>query len=274
MIKTGKYFMKTEKFKTTNNHIINVFKDDYIGRKIKKIGLYEKATLNFIRKMFKGKKGLVIFDVGANIGNHSLDFSTYADQVYSFEPLGFVFDVLKRNVEENDINNVILTNKALSVDAGMADIYVVKNNVGASGFYEKESQSEVVRVEKIVGDDFCEREGIQRIDLLKVDVEGHEDEVLRGLIGSIKKFKPVIMIEWVDQESIDKVNASSLLDELRKIYTISVLGNNKDEGYYEGKFLGIFRRRIAKMFLSQRAKLYSFDETMLYKNIILVPKSI
>ncbi len=265
--------MKTEKVVTSNNHIMYGFKDDFITKRIKKKGLYEKPTLDFIRQYLSHINGPVIVDIGANIGNHSLDFSTYAKQVYAFEPVGFTFDLLMKNVEENNIENISLTNKALSHEEGDAVIFIVPGNVGASGFDERAENAEEVRVNKIIGDSFFASQALDRIDFMKVDVEGHEEEVLRGLLNTIKKFKPLIMMEWYDIEAINKINKSRFMDVLRDYYDIQVLGNNRDEGFWDGKLFGRFRRKMNKLLFPQRPKLYRFDENKQYHNILLIPKS-
>ena len=264
--------MKTEIVTTSNHHRMTAFYGDFITQRIKKRGLYERQTLDFVRNYLSGITGPVIADVGANIGNHSLDFSTYASRVYSFEPVGMTFGLLKRNVEDNNIENVILVNKALSDEAGESEIFIIAGNVGASSFDDREEGCEKVKVAKIVGDDYFIEQGIDRLDFIKIDVEGHEESALRGFMKTIKKFKPVIMMEWSDVEAIEKINASRFMDELTPDYKIVVLGGNRDEGYWRGRLLGGFRRRLAKIFLSHQAVLYPFVEQEKYRNILLIPK--
>ena len=264
--------METETVVTSNNHVISAFKDDFITKRIKKRGLYEKFTLDFIRHYLRDIDGPVIIDIGANIGNHSLDFSTYSQRVYAFEPVDFIFDVLKKNVEDNGVGNIVLTNKALSHEECAAEIFIVPHNIGASGFDERTEDAKRISVYKIVGDSFFLNQQIERIDFIKVDVEGHEEEVLRGLLETIKKFKPLIMMEWYDLEMINKINKSRFMDLLREYYDIQVLGNNRDEAFWEGKPFGRFRRKVHKLFVRQSPRLYYFDENKQYHNILLIPR--
>lgn len=113
-----------EEVTTSNGHKIRGFKDDYITKKIKKQGLYEKLTLDFLREYLAPIDGPVIADIGSNIGNHALDFSTYASRVYCFEPVGFIHAVLLENIKRNQVGNIVVANKALSDEAGEDSIYI------------------------------------------------------------------------------------------------------------------------------------------------------
>jgi FkbM family methyltransferase len=58
--------------------------------------------------------GCWMLDVGANIGNHSLAFSTLAEKVFSFDPGEKAFNFLSRNINFNELNNVTVLNLGLS----------------------------------------------------------------------------------------------------------------------------------------------------------------
>lgn len=92
------------------------------------------------------------------------------------------------------------------------------------------------------------------------------------MLKTIKKYRPVIMMEWNDAEAISSFNSDGLLDDLKKYYTIKVLGNNRDKAYWTGRFLGVFRRKFAKLFLKRAVRLYAFDRDSLYRNLLLIPK--
>lgn len=264
--------MKTETVTTSNGHLLTGFDGDVITDRVKRRGLYEKSTLDFLRAYFKGAEGLIVADVGGNIGNHTLDFSTYAAKVYTFEPVDRTFALLKQNVEQNNISNVTLINRALSDEVGVAEIFIVPENIGASSFDERIVGSEKVEVIKIIGDDYFIEQNIERLDFIKIDVEGHEERALKGLMKTIQRFRPVILMEWCDVEAIKDINASRFMDQLESLYTIAVLGGNHDSGFWQNKPWGRFRRRLSKTFVSHRAVLYPFNEDEQYRNILLIPK--
>ncbi|MCM1103039.1 MAG: FkbM family methyltransferase [Clostridium sp.] len=136
-------------------------------------------------------KGCVL-DIGANIGNHTCFFCVECDakKVYAFEPVLHAYQILKKNVELNHLENrVLCRNIALGAHAGQASIthWDAKNSGG-------------IRVEALTDGELCmdalDNLNIEeKIDFIKIDVEGYEYEVLLGGEQTICKNKPVIFVE-------------------------------------------------------------------------------
>jgi FkbM family methyltransferase len=130
----------------------------------------------------------LIFDVGSNKGQF-LD-RVFADlpaeqcRVHCFEPAAYTFGLLTEKTKT--IPGVVLNNLALGDEPGERELFYHKPGAGTASLTRRrldhlgitQSQSETVRVETI--DRYCREKGVERIDLLKLDVEGHELEVLRG----------------------------------------------------------------------------------------------
>ncbi len=264
--------METEQLVTSNGHTISAFKDDFITRRIRKYGLYEKPTLDFLRGYLATIDHPVIADIGANIGNHTLDFSTYAERVYSFEPVKFTYDTLCSNVHQNGLSNVTPVNLALSDRSGCAEINIVADNIGASGFGDRGDTSQCVQVEMRRGDDVFAELDLPRLDFIKIDVEGHEESVLGGLTKTIKKYRPIIMMEWCVPDAIRSMVESQFLSTLESDYEFKVLGSNRDRAYWEGKPLAWLRRKVGKLLLPRSAVLYRFEPARKYDNILLIPR--
>ena len=95
-----KIFIKLNKKNKSNIKII--YNKDFISQTISIFGTFEKETLeltiSFLKKNFKIKDKNVI-DIGSNIGNHSIFFSTFFKKVYSFEPHPLNFKICKLNTE-------------------------------------------------------------------------------------------------------------------------------------------------------------------------------
>jgi len=264
--------MLTETITTANDHRMTVFKDDFISVRIRARGLYERSSLDFVRNYLRDIDGPVIADIGANVGNHSLDFATYASVVYAFEPVPVTYGLLVKNVTENHFDNIVLINRALSDQSGSSEMSLVPGNMGCSSLDTRREGYERVEVSSIEGDAYFEEQAIEQLDFIKIDIEGHEEPALRGLMKTIQRFRPTIMMEWHDVEAIERINASRFMDDLAEIYDFSVLGTYQDKCYWQGRPLGKFRRRLAKWFRSQDAILYTFDERRRYHNILLMPK--
>jgi FkbM family methyltransferase len=152
-------------------------------------GLFETHQLAALRPMVA--PGSVVVDAGANIGNHTLFFAKIcrAAQVHAFEPLRTVFPILERNVVLNGLANVACHNVALGAASGRASLaHFATHNLGASQFRLGE------------GDDYpmvaLDELALDRLDVLKIDVEGSQLAVLEGGRATIDRHRPLIWIEF------------------------------------------------------------------------------
>ena len=264
---------QTETVTTPFGHRIAFFANDYIGRSIRKHGLYERTTLRFIVSILARMGSPVVIDAGANIGNHTLAFAVHARAVYAFEPLREIFLLLEQNVARNHLDNVHLVNRALSDHSGSAVLHVNRHgNIGTSSLYHRADRSEEQEIECITGDEALALHGVERVDFIKLDVEGHELNVIRGLERTLRRSRPVLLMEWNDEGLARRINQANLFSGLFEDYDVFVLGNNRDPEYWEGRVLGRLRRGLTRRLLPKRPRLYSFDSRRIYKNILLVPR--
>ena len=152
--------------------------------------LLDKSTVN------------IIFDVGAHLG---IDTKVFHDNfkranIYAFEPFIDSFKMIESDFKNS--NRVKPINKAVGANNGSGYLYVSEStnlnslkfpNERAWGFKENEK----VLVESITLDLFCSENNIVKIDILKIDVQGYELEVLKGVENLLKNGKiKIIFIEW------------------------------------------------------------------------------
>lgn len=174
---------------------------DYIQKKIfLSEGFYESEELcylnEFLRKYYGDKKEITVCDIGANIGNHTLYFAKIlgggVKWVYSFEPVVSTFDILKKNIEINNLHNVSLYNCALGEVNGNGDVLVRdESNAGANSIvYDENGVTDIKMLDSFQFE--------YKIDFLKMDVEGFEKSVLNGAKEFLKKNHPVLYIEIFD----------------------------------------------------------------------------
>lgn len=139
------------------------------------------------------KKNAVILDIGANIGNHSVYWAikSEARRIYSFEPVQDTFKILKKNVEINNLNqkikifNIGLSNQKINGSVSFYD----RRNIG--GTPVKQNPNGNLLLDKL--DNIKIKENA--VDFVKIDVEGHELEVLQGARETLIKYKPAIFVE-------------------------------------------------------------------------------
>lgn len=258
---------------TTLGHRMTVFRNDHVGDKIARQGLYEKENLELLLKLLEQLPQPVVLDIGANIGNHALAFATRAQSVHAFEPIPYLYDVLSGNVARNGLTHVQVHNLALSDHAGSATINMVNaGNYGASSFDKREEGTTPVSVNLTTGDAFVASHGIARVDFVKIDVEAHEVFVLRGMMDTLRRDLPFITMEWNDPLTIERLRGSAELQFLQDNYVMRVLGSNYDRAWWAGKPFAFIRRKLTRLLQPRHAVLYDFDPGRLYKNLLLVPK--
>lgn len=127
----------------------------------------------------------LIFDCGANIGLTIIYFKwLYPNSViYAFEPDKITFELLKKNVEQNNFSNVHLFNSAISNKNGQVEFFVDNENPGSllmSKFKERNNKDKTI-VDSISLTNFIRDKRLKNIDLVKMDVEGSEFEVIEDL---------------------------------------------------------------------------------------------
>lgn len=174
---------------------------NYIDYQVLLRGAYEKFMLFFMRDVVTSmlKTDVVFLDVGANIGNHSLFMSKYASIIHAFEPYEPVRDILKKKINLNRINNVIVHPVGLSNKREIVDFYPPSvSNLGTGSFKEKyyaDNKQTAIPLEVVIGDDEISAHNIHNISLIKIDVEGHERQVIGGLRQTIDSHRPVVIFE-------------------------------------------------------------------------------
>lgn len=133
----------------------------------------------------------VVFDVGANTGEFTRMAISDTDNnliVYCFEPVHTTFSAFNEVMSKLDRSaNIIMVNAALSDTNGVANIYTSGYLSGTNSMHKRHlgalgeiRQNNVEKIKTIRGDSFCIEAGIQHIDFLKIDTEGHELAVLKG----------------------------------------------------------------------------------------------
>jgi FkbM family methyltransferase len=155
------------------------------------------------------KPGHVCFDIGANIGVYSVIFgklSGSAKRVHSFEPVEHIRARLQANIRLNGMEAINVNGFALGSEPGLLEMLQIKEGHfrgGTSTFVKNEniaemgeSEFEKRQVEIRTLDQYVIDVGLDRVDFIKIDVEGFELNVLRGAEDTLSQFKPTIILEY------------------------------------------------------------------------------
>lgn len=166
-----------------------------IDEEIASDGIYERRFLTCFESILP--RGAVMLDIGANIGNHALFLSRICSQVHCFEPNPSAITRLERNIALNGARNVHVHKVGLgNADACLPFSINRAGNLGGSGFFERRNEDfEQVELAVRRADDAIEELQLERLDFIKIDVEGFEVEVFEGLHRTIKRFRPLIAFE-------------------------------------------------------------------------------
>ena len=156
-------------------------------------GVYEPLTTDLVRAELR--PGDVVLDIGANIGYFTLIFAKGvgpAGRVFAFEPEPGNFALLEENVAANGYRNVALARLAVSDRAGRARLYLDAGNAGDCRVYDSHDHRPSVDVETVRLDDHLVR--LDRVDLIKMDIQGAEPAALRGMRGLLERNRKVKLV--------------------------------------------------------------------------------
>ena len=167
---------------------------------------YEAKETNIIREYLK--PGSVFIDIGANIGWYTIQASHWVGEkgiVMAFEPRPSTFEYLSKSIQENGFRNVRLFNIALSNAPGHLNLMKVDGQRNTGGSYLGTGVGIEVPLRTL--DQLSE--GLDRLDMIKMDVEGWEPMVIEGARKTIEKYKPIIVSEISSDFLQDRVSLSA-----------------------------------------------------------------
>lgn len=188
-----------ELVKTIDNQLIIVNKhDEYIGKNVLTLGRWEPHIRNVLSSIIK--EGDTVIDIGANIGTHTLYMSKLvgnSGKVHAFEP------------ESNNYNSLffsLMINKCFNTKVyhcGIGDCYKsmyindiwkrtnISNNFGAISLQQEQTSKEDEEISVYPLDSFL----FQSVRLIKIDAEGMEESIIKGMMTLLCECRPYIIIE-------------------------------------------------------------------------------
>ena len=180
-----KFSEKVAEVETSDGFKLSVFPNDLIGRHIYLTGKFDRTTVEVLVGL--AKPGDTLLDIGANIGYVSASFlaNVTNSTVIAVEPQPLVVDLLVQNLSQFS-DRASIYPVALSDEDGTIGFHIDQRNLGAS----RVSADGDCRIEAWSGETFIRNSSPNKIDLIKIDVEGHELQVLSALRGAIGQHRP------------------------------------------------------------------------------------
>lgn len=167
--------------------------NDFIGKTLEVYGEWSYAEIELLGQLIK--PGFVILDVGAYIGTHALSFARLVQPdgfVFCFEPQRIAFEFLSANIILNNQTNIFPMHAAVSDVPGEIMVPVInpasQSNTAA---FKISGHTMGDAVRQVTIDSL----GLGRCNLIKIDVEGMEQNVIKGAQNTIRQFRPVLFLE-------------------------------------------------------------------------------
>jgi FkbM family methyltransferase len=185
------------------------------------------------RKLFALiKEGNNFIDIGAHIGQITLEAARIAGpsgKVFSFEPHPKTFAQFDHNVGLNNFNNITKCNFGLGDEIGKFYVEVIDENNAGMNRISKDNTSNIAVEVKIL-DDFLSTTDLQKVDFIKVDVEGFEYKALKGAENTLKKWHPILFIELDDVTlKAQNSNPKELLQYLNNVGYTKIVNVYNDQ---------------------------------------------
>lgn len=156
-------------------------------------GAYEKQLVDFL---FPHVRGKVFFDVGANVGSYTMTLAKAAHHIYSFEASPANAAVLRNFVSISKLGNIEIVNQAISNTSGDEVVIYSSPDTGGNNtrFHDFGKGGETVRT--ITLDQFVQERKIDKVDVIKMDIEGSELAAFIGTKEILSRHHPLLLIEF------------------------------------------------------------------------------
>jgi FkbM family methyltransferase len=218
------------------------------------LGTFEPYTTELFRRVIE--PGMTVLDIGAQFGYYSLLAAKQgAGKVYAFEPVPVNFELLQRNIHMNDFTDIIHpVQRAVGAKQGLVTMFVYEGSDSHSMYrHPLVSVREKISVECIPLDEFL---GLEAVDVIKMDIEGHEPYALQGMKQTIASSNKLILFAELAPEYLRRAGAEPK-DYLAQLSTLGFETQFIDEHAYSlrsvsGEFLlGGYAGRYANLYCTK-----------------------
>ncbi len=286
---------------TNRGHRLQAFANDSITSEIRDSGVYDQWTLLAIEHLLSNMNADICLDVGANIGNHAVVIAQHCRQLHAFEPVPFIFEVLQANLQ-NNADNARAHCVALSDENSVATIHIDPGgNLGKStmlsseglsseglsskalsstplsgessdsGLEESNATTGSIEITAVCGDQqVTDLDG--SIDFIKIDVEGFEPRVIKGLQQTIRKHQPVLLLEWNSSQTRKGFDDADLFAMPLDGYQYYSLTHRRSKQVSGRGLKGALKRALVKVSRSDDWCVHPFNAELSYPNVLMFPR--
>lgn len=156
--------------------------NDHVTKALFWFGAFDPWVVRTMKRL--SGTGSVVCDVGANLGDTALPLAEHvgpSGKVFCFEPLPDNVQCLRANIDANRFNQVVLCPLALTEVKCELDIEIIEGQPGMSQVANEQTVGQVVKVAGIPFDDWAAENKVENVAVCKIDVQGHELNVLAGM---------------------------------------------------------------------------------------------
>jgi len=169
-------------------------RENAIERSLIETKTWELNETELVRRIIK--QGDVVLDIGSNIGYYSFLMSKLGAEVHCFEPTSYAVNRFMRNLALN--GGDIAFNKVGLLSRPVTRVEAIESRFSAA----VPSYSEAEEMTFTTIDDYCK--DFERLDFIKIDIDGYDYEAIQGGQETIGKHRPVILAEFCERVLLEK----------------------------------------------------------------------
>ena len=201
-------------------------KDSYICKSLLEYGEWSELEIDLYKDIIKTND--IIIEVGSHIGSHTVPLSKIVKEgrLYAFEPQLLLFNLINKNIKENNIHNTkiyleAVSNKEETIKLNQVDyekLYTNNNEINSGGidFKNLVSNNDGYKINVVTLDNKFKH--LEKLDFVKIDAEGNEFEILEGSKYLINKFHPIIYFEFIPGKDPNTLNSINFLDSFGYVF--------------------------------------------------------
>ncbi len=203
-------------------------------------GFYEPEEMTVLNRVLEYiSEKPVVFDIGANLGWYGINVykAIPSSEVYFFEPVPETVTRLKKNLSLNEIDSLIVCPYGLYNTNKISKFYydVVASGASSLADLREKDTTRIIDVELRKMDDIINELGVDRLDFIKMDIEGSELFALQGAENTLKLYLPVIFTEmlrkWAKKQGY---NPNDIIEYLETLgYECYVISGDKLRRFYK-----------------------------------------